>query len=138
MGINDGWYDPIIQYKAYIDFSANNSFSGQISASQYQSYMDSYNNDCVPALQACASSGSNDDCSNAQNTCYGEIEGPLSQAGDFDVYDIQAPSNDPNPPKTYSTYLQNSDVVKAIGAQSTYTECSNSAGNGFSQTGDGM
>ncbi|KAI9847248.1 MAG: hypothetical protein M1838_000962 [Thelocarpon superellum] len=136
LGINDGWFDPVLQYKAYIDYSANNSFSGQISASDASSYMDSYSNDCVPALQACQSSGSDQDCSNAQQTCYSEIEGALTQVGDFDVYDVRAPSNDPNPPETYSSYLSSSSVMKAIGAQSSYTECSNPVGNQFSETGD--
>jgi len=60
--------------------------------------MSSYTNDCVPALQACASSGSNSDCSNADSVCYNEIEGPISEAADFDVYDVREPSNDPYPP----------------------------------------
>jgi carboxypeptidase C (cathepsin A) len=60
----------------------------------------------------------------------------LSSVADFDVYDIRAPSNDPNPPKTYSTYISQASVKKAIGAKSTYQECSNAAGRGFSNTGD--
>lgn len=90
----------------------------------------------MPALQKCASSGSNSDCSSAQNTCYNGIEGPLSQVSDFDVYDVREPSNDPYPPKTYSTYLQRSDIQKAIGAKQTYQECPNGPYNKFSATGD--
>ena len=82
---------------------------------------------------------------NADNTCYNDIEGPLSAtpanggvaAYDFDVYDIRAPSNDPNPPETYATYLTQASVTKAIGAQSTYQECANAPYNKFSSTGDG-
>lgn len=137
LGINNGWTDPIISYKAYLDFSLNNTWNQLIDQDQYDSYLSTYNSDCVPALQQCAKSGSNSACSSAQNTCYNDIEGPISQSGDFDVYDVREPSNDPYPPSTYSTYLTNSAVVKAIGAKSTYTECSNSAGDKFSSTGDG-
>ncbi|OCK73133.1 putative carboxypeptidase S1 [Lepidopterella palustris CBS 459.81] len=136
LGINNGWFDPAIQEKAYIQFSYNNTYQSLISKSDYDSYMSTYESDCLPAIQACASSGSNSDCSNADNTCYNEIEGPLSQVADFDVYDIREPSNDPYPPSTYSTYLTKSSVVKAIGAKSTYQECPNAPYNKFATTGD--
>ena len=137
LGINNGWTDPIISYKAYLDFSVNNTYNKLITQSQYNSYLNTYNSACVPALDKCASSGTNSACSSAQSVCYNDIEGPISESGDFDVYDVREPSNDPYPPETYATYLTSSAVTKAIGAKSTYSECSNSAGNKFDQTGDG-
>lgn len=138
MGINNGWYDPIIQYKAYVDFSYNNTYAPIISKSQYNSFTDSYTSDCLPALQQCtATSGNNQVCVDADNTCYQEIEGPISEAGDFDVYDIREPSSDPYPPETYTQYLTSSAVVKAIGAKSTYSECPSAPYNKFANTGDG-
>ena len=135
LGINNGWYDPVIQYKAYIDFSYNNTYKPLITESDYNSYMNSYNSDCLPALQQCtATTGNNNACADAVDTCYNEIEGDIS-AANFDVYDIREPSNDPFPPETYVNYLHTSSVVKAIGAKSTYTECSDASG--FSNTGDG-
>ncbi|OCK87501.1 carboxypeptidase S1, CPD-S1 [Cenococcum geophilum 1.58] len=122
LGINNGYY--------------NNTYKSLISQSSYNSYMSRYNSDCLPAIQACTSSRSNSACSNADNTCYNDIEGPLSQAADFDVYDIREPSDDPYPPETYVTYLRSSAVVKAIGAKSTYQECPNAPYNKFSTTGD--
>ena len=137
LGINNGWFDPILQYKAYIDYSYNNTYKPLISASDHDSYINTYNKDCVPALKSCYSSGSNTDCKNAQTTCYNEIEGPLSQVADFDVYDIREPSADPYPPSTYVSYLQSASVMKAIGAQSTYQECPSGPYNKFTATGDG-
>ena len=138
LGINNGWYDPVIQYKAYVDFSYNNTYSPLISESDYNSYLDSYNSDCLPALQQCTTTTGNDQaCEDADNTCYNEIEGPISESGNFDVYDIREPSNDPYPPETYATYLTSSAVVKAIGAKSTYTECPNAPYQKFANTGDG-
>ena len=138
LGINNGWYDPILQYKAYVDFSYNNTYKPLISASQHTSYLNTYNSKCVPALQGCpAVTGTNSACESADTTCYDDIEGPLSEVANFDVYDIREPSNDPYPPETYVSYLQSAAVVKAIGAQSTYSECANAPGNKFSATGDG-
>lgn len=137
LGVNNGWFDAEIQYKAYIDYAYNNTYN-QIITSQtdYNNYLDSYTNDCQPALEQCTSSGSDSDCSDAANTCYNEIEGPLTQAKDFDVYDVREPSNDPYPPKTYSTYLTDASVIKAIGAKSTYQECADQPYNAFASTGD--
>ncbi|CZR58507.1 related to carboxypeptidase [Phialocephala subalpina] len=137
LGINNGWFDPIIQEKAYVDFSYNNTYKSLISASQHTSYLNTYTTKCLPLLQECsATTGSNSACETADNTCYNDIEGPLSGVADFDVYDIRAPSDDPNPPETYVTYLQSSAVMSAIGAQSTYAECPDAPYEKFASTGD--
>lgn len=136
LGINNGWFDPIIAYKAYVDYSFNNTYQSLISASEHTSYMNTYTKSCLPLLQKCSSTtGSNSACENAETACYNAIEGPLSE-GDFDVYDIREPSNDAYPPETYVSYLQSSAVVKAIGAKSTYQECPNAPYQKFSSTGD--
>lgn len=139
LGINNGWFDPILQEKAYVDFSYSNSYKPLITAAQHTSYLNAYNTQCLPALQSCpAVTGTNTACENADSACYSAVEGPLSSVADFDVYDIRAPSNDPNPPETYVSYLQSPAVVKAIGAQSTYQECPNAPYQKFSSTGDGL
>ena len=136
LGINNGWYDPKLQYEAYITYSLNNSYTALISQSQYNSYIKTYNSNCLPALNSCASSGSNSACSNAENTCYNDIEGPISETGNFDVYDVREPSNDPYPPETYTSYLANPSVTSAIGAKATYAECPDAPYEKFSSTGD--
>ncbi|KAN0094201.1 carboxypeptidase-like protein S1 [Hyaloscypha variabilis] len=137
LGINNGWYDPILQYKAYVDFSYNNTYTPLITSSQHTSYLSTYTSSCLPLLQKCTSvTGSNSACENADNTCYNDIEGPLSSVADFDVYDIREPSDDPYPPDTYVSYLQSTSVMTAIGAQSTYTECPDAPYEKFADTGD--
>ncbi|KAF2190085.1 putative carboxypeptidase S1 [Zopfia rhizophila CBS 207.26] len=136
LGINNGWHDAGIQEKAYPQFSYNNTYKPLISKSQYDTYMNRYTSMCLPAINKCVSSGSNTDCRNADNTCYSAVEGPLASIGDFNVYDMRKPSNDPEPPQNYVNYLQSSAVVKAIGAQSTYQECPNAPYNKFASTGD--
>jgi carboxypeptidase C (cathepsin A) len=88
LGINNGWTDPNISYKAYLDFSVNNTYNIIITKSQYNSYQDTYNFACVPALNKCLSSSTNSACSSAQSICYNDIKGPISESGDFDVYDV--------------------------------------------------
>lgn len=144
LGINNGWFDATLQEKAYVDFSYSNSYKPLITAAQHTSYLNAYSSNCAPALAKCKASASNADCTASDNACSNAIEGPLSAskanggdaAYDFDVYDIRAPSNDPNPPETYATYLTNAAVVKAIGAKSTYTECPSGPYQKFASTGD--
>lgn len=136
LGINNGWIDAALQEQAYIDFALNNTYRQLITPSQAQRVQSDLDNSCLPALSQCAASGSDSDCSNADNACYNAVEGPVSQDSDFDVYDVRLGSDAVDPPETYADYLGRSDVKSAIGAQSTYTECSNSAGNKFSPTGD--
>ncbi|KAL9124230.1 MAG: hypothetical protein Q9217_006420 [Psora testacea] len=144
LGVNNGWFDAALQEKAYVDFSYNNTYKTMITAAQHKQYLDAYTQTCAPALAKCRSSGSNDDCEASNNACYNAVEGPLSAGTsnggvasyDFDVYDIRQPSNDPYPPATYSTYLTQPSVVKAIGAKSTYQECPNGPYQLFASTGD--
>ncbi|KAH8886329.1 carboxypeptidase-like protein S1 [Thozetella sp. PMI_491] len=137
LGINNGWFDPVTQYKAYLDFAVNNTYKQLLTTSQYNSALSKYNSQCLPAAAKCTSAtGSNSACITADNTCSNVAEAPAENNNDFDVYDIREPSNDPYPPETYVTYLQSSAVVKAIGAQTTYGECPDAPYNKFASTGD--
>lgn len=136
LGINNGWVDPALTYEAYITFSANNSYKQILTQDQAAQYQQTMDQQCTPALKQCTTLTGNDQaCANAENICGQQIEGGIQSAADFDVYDVRAGSNDPNPPKTYSDYLARSDIQKKIGAQHAYTECG-SAGDAFSNTGD--
>lgn len=138
LGVNNGWFDAALQEQAYIDYSINNTYNQILTASQAKTYQTALNNKCTPALAQCAKSGSNADCMNSDNVCYNAVEGPISQAKDFDVYDIRITSEagNSNPPETYVTYLQSSTVMTKIGAQSKYQECPTAPYNKFSSTGD--
>ncbi|KAK7530742.1 putative carboxypeptidase S1 [Phyllosticta citribraziliensis] len=136
LGINNGWIDAGIQEKAYIDFAVNNTYKQILSSSDAQSYYSAYNDECLPAVKQCESSGTNNACINADNVCYDSIEGPISGAADFNVYDVRLSANAVDPPETYVDYLARSDVKKAIGAKSNYSECPDAAYYKFSSTGD--
>lgn len=136
LGINNGWIDTEIQEPDYIQFSYNNTYKPLISKSQYDYYMGRFKSICLPEIQQCKRTGANVDCQTADNACYSSVERPLASIADFNMYDIRAPSNDPEPPQNYVKYLQSSAVVKAIGAQSTYQECPDAPYNKFTSTGD--
>ena len=101
LGVNNGWFDAEIQEPAYVQFSYNNTYKPLISKSQYNSYMNTFKSSCLPQIQQCEKSGSNSDCQKANSACGNSIENPLTESADFDVYDIRAPSNDPEPPQNY-------------------------------------
>ena len=101
--------------------------------------MAAYKAKCLPALEKCTTTtGENSQCSAAGTAC-GDVDSEYSAYyPSYDPYDIRQPASSPFPPETYATYLQEASVVKAIGAKSTYTECSDSAGAPFDTTGDCM
>ncbi|KAK7912223.1 hypothetical protein PG985_014704 [Apiospora marii] len=139
VGINNGWFDAKIQYRAYVDYSANNSYNQILSPAQYTDYMNAYESDCAPAVDGCAgagASGSDDSCSQAQDTCTEDIENAIIGEADFDPYDVRQPEDDPFPPGQYISYLGNETVQKAIGAQSNFQECPTAPYQKFSNTGD--
>ncbi|KAK8036304.1 hypothetical protein PG993_008918 [Apiospora rasikravindrae] len=136
VGINNGWFDSKMQYRAYIDYSANNSYNQILSPEEYSTYMNTYDSDCAPAVNDCYSSKSDDSCSDAQDTCSQNIENAILGEADFDPYDVRQPLNDPYPPAQYQDYLAKQSVQDAIGAQSSYQECPDDPYQRFSTTGD--
>lgn len=122
LGINNGWLDSIYGYKAQIDFLHNNSWRNITSSSQNSQLLSAYNSDCLPALQQCQSTNSNNDCVNALDTCENEVEGPAENTGDFNAYDVRQPSDSSDPPETYVSYLQSSTIQNKIGAKQKYQE----------------
>lgn len=137
LGINNGWIDPTINYKSFIDYSYNNTYNQILTTAQYNSFTSTYTSSCLPALKKCTTTtSSNAACSSAATTCGNKIENAIINSGNFDPYDVRQPYADPYPPVTYSSYISSAAVVKAIGAKSTYSECSDAAGNQFYSTGD--
>ena len=78
----------------------------------------------------CANTGTDSVCSQAQDSCNGEILGPLS--GDWDVYYVldREPSNYPSDPTTWL----NSQKTK-IGAEKTWDQSNSVVYENFFNTG---
>lgn len=90
---------------------------------------------CRDQIQSCYSSGSTSTCSKAQSFCNNNILSPL--AGNYDVYYVLARNPDPYPPDL-STYLGSSSLMAKIGAESDWTESSDTVYSNFARTGDWM
>ncbi|KAG1881409.1 Alpha/Beta hydrolase protein [Suillus tomentosus] len=140
--INNGWYDPLIQNIAYLDFVTYAPGYGQLQPDDVlKNISDSlYGPDgCVAQENACYAAGtstkSNKICRDADNYCGNNVYTPA--AGDYDGYDIRQNSSGLFPPEYYVHYLHKEDVMKKIGAQVKYEECSDAPYEKFVKTGDG-
>ncbi|PYI01391.1 putative carboxypeptidase S1 [Aspergillus sclerotiicarbonarius CBS 121057] len=136
LGINNGWFDSSIQEKSYISYALDNPYRQLINASAAAKYYYDYETFCLPALHNCSVFATDTACSIAADTCADLIEDPILSSGDWNVYDVRYPADDPYPPETYHDYLLNETVMKAIGARSTYAECPEEAYDKFATTGD--
>lgn len=138
LGINNGWYDAIIQEREYINFSVNNSYYPLINQTIADDYMAEYLNTSLPALKKCTTvEGDVPDCYAARAACI-EVDNKYGvyYSDDFDYYDIRQPASAPFPPETYVTYLQDPAIMKKIGAKVLYDECPDAPHVPFSANGD--
>ena len=141
MTIGNGWYDPIIQYQAYYNFTV---FPGN--TYDYSPYNQStkdtlYNNlygkgKCIDQLQQCAATGNNTICSEGDNFCAVNIELPYDDILNRDEYDMRELTPDPFPYDFYPTYLNTPKVQQAVGAFVNFSSYSATVGDAFGSTGD--
>jgi carboxypeptidase C (cathepsin A) len=139
--IGNGWYDPIIQYQAYYNFTVwpGNTYD-------YLPFNDSiasmlYNNlygpgNCVDQLLDCKARGIDSICSVADNFCAYLVESIYDDYLDRDEYDFRELEPDPFPYEFYVDYLNLPSVQAAIGAYVNFTESSNGVYEAFDSTGD--
>jgi hypothetical protein len=139
--IGNGWFDPLIQYQAYYNFSVypGNTYD-------YDPYTDAqkaewYNNlygegNCVDQTLQCYATGRDDVCSAADNFCYYTVEAPYDNWSGRDEYDMRELTPDPFPYSFYVDYLNTPEVQAAIGAYQNFSESSNTVYTAFSNTGD--
>ncbi|KAJ5732427.1 Peptidase S10 serine carboxypeptidase [Penicillium malachiteum] len=139
--IGNGWFDPLIQYQAYYNFSVwpGNTYD-------YDPYSDSvkaewYNNlygegNCVDQTLECYATGRDDICSTADDFCAYEVELMYDTYAGRDEYDFRELESDPFPYEFYVDYLNTPKVQAAIGAYQNFSESSETIGNSFGSTGD--
>ncbi|KAJ8519850.1 hypothetical protein ONZ45_g3267 [Pleurotus djamor] len=139
--INNGWFDPLLQNKAYVDFATNAPRYGQLQPdAMISSLNDAYYGPggCQEQLQACSDAGtsiaSNSICNFADTFCNYTVLNP--SVGDRYQYDLR--QRDPGflPSEYYATYLASADVLDKIGAQGDYSSCSDEVDLLFRSTGD--
>jgi carboxypeptidase C (cathepsin A) len=140
--IGNGWYDPILQYQAYYNFSVspgNTYIDGSmvnesVAAEWYNGLYGPGN--CVDLLKNCYATGEDKICTYADNFCYAQTELPYDNYLGRDEYDSRELTPDPFPYAFYIDYLNSPDVQKAIGAYQNYSESSPTVGAAFGSTGD--
>ncbi|KAF2085724.1 alpha/beta-hydrolase [Saccharata proteae CBS 121410] len=139
--IGNGWFDPLIQYQAYYNFSVwpGNTYD-------YQPFNETvadmwYNNlygpgNCYDQTVDCYASGVDEVCSAADNFCYAEVENLYDIYAGRDEYDFRELTPDPFPYDFYVDYLNTPEVQAAIGAYTNFSESNNAVGTAFGSTGD--
>ena len=140
--IGNGWYDPIIQYEAYYNYTVypGNSygieFKNPITRQKMYNAMYGEGN-CLDMSQQCRLTGRNDVCSAADNFCYTEVEYVLDKYLGRDEYDVRELTPDPFPYNYYPDYLNTAKVQQALGAFVNFTDSSSVVGSlAFGNTGD--
>ncbi|KNZ78375.1 Carboxypeptidase S1 [Termitomyces sp. J132] len=139
--INNGWYDPLIQNKAYVDFATNAPGYGPLQPpSVLEQLHDSYYElgGCKDQEEACYAAGllpaSNQICMTADDFCVENVFIPA--VGDRDPNDLRQNSPAPFPPEFYLSFLAQESIRTAIGAEVPYEECPDPPIELFAKTGD--
>ncbi|KAF8627081.1 hypothetical protein AX15_004559 [Amanita polypyramis BW_CC] len=139
--INNGWFDPLLQYKSYLDFATYAPGYGQLQNDSvlHQMQVDwSKPGGCKDQEEACYAAGnssnSNNICKKADDYCTLTMYNP--GIGDRDSYDLRQNSSALFPPEYYLNFLANATIKRLIGAESTYGECADPPYNLFVKTGD--
>ena len=143
LGIINGQIDDLVQDYYYPMFAFNNTYDIQaITQTDQLNDINSYTDDCAPAIKSCRSAmnredpegygddqDTNDLCSDALYTC-AATQQKYIQSGRY-VYDIRQETPSADPPAAYQEYLNNETVLAAIGARINYTESNPYVQEGF-------
>ena len=140
--IGNGWYDPLLQYEAYYNYTVNPgntydvTFKNPITREKMYNAMYGPGN-CYDMSVQCRLSGRNDVCAAADNFCYTEVEYILDKYLGRDEYDIRELTPDPFPYNYYPEYLNTPKVQQALGAFVNFTDGSSIVSTAaFGNTGD--
>ena len=139
--IGNGWYDPLLQYQAYYNFtvSPGNTYDYLPFNKSVENLM--YNNlygpgNCIDGIKYCASTGSDEICMTADSFCANEVENVYDIYAGRDEYDFRELTPDPFPYGFYVDYLNTASVQEAIGAYVNYSESNQAVYLAFTATGD--
>ncbi|PTU23793.1 hypothetical protein P175DRAFT_0428594 [Aspergillus ochraceoroseus IBT 24754] len=148
LGIINGIIDEGIQASYYPEFAVHNTYgikSINDTVYNYMKFANEMPGGCQDQVSRCKAMNRTSladyaICTEATNMCRDNVEGPYYQFGDRGVYDIRHPYDvrlaDPTPPGYFVSYLQEDDVMNAIGVNINYTESNADIYYAFQQTGD--
>ncbi|KAI1828291.1 Alpha/Beta hydrolase protein [Xylaria intraflava] len=138
--IGNGWYDPLIHYPAYYNFTVSPGNTYDYAPFDEANATMFYNNvygkgNCLDRLINCKNTGDNAICRNADNFCASLVESVYDDLLGRDEYDMRELVPDPFPYGFYNAYLNTPKVQAAIGAYTNFTG-NNVVGEAFDDTGD--
>jgi carboxypeptidase C (cathepsin A) len=138
--IGNGWFDPLVQYQGYYNWSINpgNTYDITFNSSVQEEW---YNNlygegNCVDMTKDCFRTGENGVCARADNFCASKVENMYDIYSGRDEYDSRYLTPDPFPYSYFEQYLNLPDVQKAIGAYQNFSTSSGTVSSAFGNTGD--
>ncbi|KAF1363270.1 carboxypeptidase S1 [Lizonia empirigonia] len=122
--IGNGWFDPLIQYQAYYNFSVfpgntydYDPYNASVKAEWYNNLYGEGN--CVDQTKQCYATGENAICASADNFCASKVENMYDTYSGRDEYDVRYLTPDPFPYSYYVDYLNtrtsSSTVSSAFG-----------------------
>ncbi|KAI1760658.1 alpha/beta-hydrolase [Hypoxylon sp. FL1150] len=139
--IGNGWFDPILQYQAYYNFTVfpGNTydyapFNASIESMFYNNLYGTGN--CLDQLNECKATGNNELCKHADNFCANMVELVYDNVLGRDEYDMRELVPDPFPYDFYTDYLNSPGLQEAIGAFTNFSSSSGAVGEAFDNTGD--
>ncbi|EXJ89115.1 carboxypeptidase D [Capronia epimyces CBS 606.96] len=139
--IGNGWYDPLIQYQAYYNFTVYpgntygySPFNQSVKDQMYNNLYGAGN--CYDQTVDCNVGKIDEICTAADNFCYQQVENLYDIYLERDEYDVRYLMPNPFPPSSYVDYLNTERVQRAIGAYVNYTEASAAVSAAFTTTGD--
>lgn len=145
LGIGNGIIDEYTQAPHYPEFAVNNTYGIKAVNDTVYNYMKFACNmigGCLDLVSQCREVEDHTDlaahtlCSEAQDMCRDNVEGPYYSYGGRGVYDIRHPYRDPTPPSYFEDYLNQASVQNALGVNLNYTDANDDIYFAFQSTGD--
>ncbi|KZM24247.1 uncharacterized protein EKO05_0005773 [Ascochyta rabiei] len=139
--IGNGWFDPLVQYQAYYNFSVfpgntydYDPYNASVKAEWYNNLYGEGN--CVDRIKQCYATGENAICESADSFCANKVETLYDIYSGRDEYDMRYLTPSPFPYSYFVNYLNTPEVQKAIGAYQNFSESSGTVSSAFGNTGD--
>ncbi|EUC39772.1 hypothetical protein COCMIDRAFT_10204 [Bipolaris oryzae ATCC 44560] len=139
--IGNGWFDPLVQYQAYYNYSVYPGNTYDFDPYNQTVKDEWFNNlygpgNCVDRIKQCYKEGSNSVCATADQFCASKVENMYDIYSGRDEYDMRELTPDPFPYAYFESYLNLPEVQKAIGAFQNFSTSSSTVGSSFGNTGD--
>ncbi|KAI9660771.1 MAG: hypothetical protein M1831_003463 [Alyxoria varia] len=141
LAIGNGWYDPLIQFQSYYNYSVDpgnpydyKPFNASVAQGMYNALYGPGN--CISQLQQCNTLGTDGICADADTFCARNVEYVLDDAANRDEYDIRELMPDPFPYSHFEDYLNTRKVQQAIGAFTNWSDSNPTVAKTFAATGD--